>query len=382
MDKQVIMNIKEYFETNREEVVLDLLELMNAESPSDNKEYADRCCDVLCGIVEKRLGIKGTRYPVDNHGDHLLFEVGSGKKKLLLIGHYDTVFEVGAKETKYEGDIITGSGCFDMKYGVISAIWALKAISDLGLELDKTVHLFFNSDEEVGSGTSMPIILTNPDQYDAALILEPSQHGGIKTERKGVGMFEIMVTGIASHSGTDPEKGVSAIEEAARITTYLHSLTNYETGTMLNVGVIKGGTRRNVIAAECYMSLDLRVKSLEESDRIIKEIMNIKPSKEGLSIEVTGGLNRPPFERTEPNKRLYQDLYGVAQQMDIEAFEVSVGGGSDGNFTSAVGIPTIDGLGPVGDGAHALSEHIIVSESLERTMLLTGYLVADIKDYR
>ena len=373
MDKQAVQSIKEYFGTHREELVSDLLELIRAESPSNNKEYANRCLDVLCGIVEKRLGVKATRYPQEQYGDHALFTVGNGGRKILLIGHYDTVWEIGAKETKYEGDIVTGSGCFDMKYGVISSIWSLKAIFDLGLPFDKTVHLFYNSDEEVGSRTSMPLILANPKEYEAAVILEPSHHGGIKTERKGVGMFEINIKGIASHSGSDPEKGVSAIEEAARITTYLHSMTNYETGTTLNVGVFKGGTRSNVVAAECSMSVDLRVRSIEEGERIIKEVMAIKPSKEGLSVEVKGGLNRPPFEKTKKNMALYDELRKIAENMDINVFEISVGGGSDGNFTSHAGIPTIDGMGAVGDGGHALSEHVIVSESLERTMLLAGF---------
>ena len=373
MERQAAQNIKEYFVTHREELVSDLLEFIKAESPTNNKEYANRSLDVLCAIIEKRLGVKGTRYPQEQYGDHALFTVGNGARKILLIGHYDTVWDVGAKETKYENDIITGPGCFDMKYGVISSIWSLKAIFDLGLPFDKTVHLFYNSDEEVGSPTSMPIILTNPKEYEAAVILEPSHHGGIKTERKGVGIFEINITGIASHAGSDPEKGVSAIEEAARITTYLHSMTNYETGTTLNVGVLNGGTRSNVVAAECYMRVDLRVRTTEEGERVVKEVMAIKPSKEGLIVEVKGGLNRPPFEKTEANKALYAKLCKVAEDMDINVFEISVGGGSDGNFTSHAGIPTIDGMGAVGDGGHALSEHVIVSESLERTMLLAGF---------
>ena len=373
MDKQAVQSIKEYFGTHKEELVSDFLEFVQAESPSNNKEYANRCLDVLCGIVEKRLGVKATRYPQEQYGDHALFTVGNGSRKILLIGHYDTVWEIGAKETKYENDIVTGSGCFDMKYGIISSIWSLKAIFDLGLPFDKTVHLFYNSDEEVGSPTSMPIALANPKDYEAAVILEPSHHGGIKTERKGVGMFDINIKGIASHSGSDPEKGISAIEEAARITLYLHSLTNYESGTTLNVGILNGGTRRNVVAAECSLSVDLRVRTSEEGERIINEIMAIKPSKEGLVVEITGGLNRPPFEKTPANMELYGKLEKIAETMDIKVFEISVGGGSDGNFTSHAGIPTIDGMGAVGDGGHALSEHVIVSKSIERTMLLTGF---------
>ena len=376
MEKPTAHSIQQYFKAHHEALIADFLELVEAESPSTDKEAANRCCDVLCGIVARRLGIQGTRFPQAQYGDHVRFEAGTGGRKMLLIGHYDTVWDVGSKQTAREGDIVRGPGCFDMKYGIISSIWSLKAVADLGLPMDKTVHLFYNSDEEVGSDTSMPIALENPGQYEAAVILEPSHHAGIKTERKGVGQFIIHITGVASHSGGDPEKGVSAIDEAARITQLLHSMTNFETGTTLNVGLIRGGTRSNVVAAKCAMEVDLRVRTVAEGARVVAAVHAIRPSREGLTVEIQGGLERPPFEKTPGNVALYTRLEGIAKDMGIEIFEIAVGGGSDGNFTSALGIPTLDGMGAVGDGGHAESEHVLLAQSLERTMLLAGFWTA------
>lgn len=376
MEKQQAASIKEYFITHKEEFLSDLHEFVSAESPSNDKEYANRCCDVLCGIVKRRLGAEGKRFPQDEFGDHVMFEIGSGARKFILIGHYDTVWDVGAKPTVFEGNFIKGPGIFDMKFGIISSIWSLKAVFDMNLPFDdKTVYLLYNSDEEVGSPTSKPIMLENAQQYEAALVLEPSFNGGIKTERKGVGVINVEITGLASHSGSNYEAGISAIDEAAKIVEYLHSLTDLEKGTTVNVGTIKGGTRRNVVAAECSMLVDFRVKTAAEGDMLLEKVSQIKPSREGIKLDIKASLERPPFEKTPGNMALYKKLEEVAADMDIEIFDIATGGASDGNFTSYAGIPTIDGLGAVGDGGHALSEYVDVDKSLERTMLLCGYWV-------
>lgn len=375
MDKQTAARIKEYFANHKEDILADLHELVIAESPSNNKEYANRCCDILCGIVKRRLGIEGKRFPQAEHGDHIIFQIGNGARKCLLIGHYDTVWDVGAKPTVFEGNIVKGPGIFDMKYGIISSIWSLKAVFDLQLPFDKTVYLLYNSDEEVGSLTSKPLILEYVKHCEAALILESSFKGGIKTERKGVGDVEIDITGLASHAGSNYEAGISAIDEAAKIITYLHSLTNLEKGTTVNVGIISGGTRNNVVAANCRLNVDFRVKTVEESDKLLEKINGIKPSREGLTVKINAELNRPPFEKTPGNMALYKKLAEVASLMDIEIFEVATGGGSDGNFTSYAGVATIDGLGAVGDGSHAMHEYVDVDKSLERTVLLCAYWV-------
>jgi len=375
MDKQIVARIKEYFKTHKEDLILDLLELVDAESPSNNKEYSNRCCDVLCAIVEKRLGVTGERFPQEEFGDHVMFKIGDGARKTLLIGHYDTVWDVGAKPTIREGNIIKGSGVFDMKFGIISSIWSLKAMADLGIALDRTVYLLYNSDEEVGSPTSKSIMLENAEQYEAAVILEPAFRGGIKTERKGVGIVDITITGLASHAGSNYESGISAIDEATKVVTYLHSLTDLEKGTTVSVGTINGGTKRNVVAAECSLGVDFRVRTSAEADRLLEAIFSIKPSRDGIDIKIDGGLNRPPFEKTPGNIALYKKIQEIAASIDLEVFEVATGGASDGNFTSYAGIPTIDGMGAVGDGAHALDEYIDVDASLERTVLLCGYWV-------
>ncbi|MCL2564953.1 MAG: M20 family metallopeptidase [Defluviitaleaceae bacterium] len=374
MEKQLANQIKEYFITHKADLLADLHEFVAADSPSNDKEYANRCCDVLCGIVKRRLGVEGKRFPQEEFGDHVMFKIGDGGKKFILIGHYDTVWDVGAKPTVFEGNIVKGAGVFDMKYGIISSIWSLKAVFDLKLPFDdKTVYLLYNSDEEVGSPTSKPIILENAEQYEAALVLEPSFNGGIKTERKGVGTVDVHITGLASHSGSNHEAGISAIDEAARITGYLHSLTDYEKGTTVNVGIIKGGTRRNVVAAECSLTVDFRVKTAVEGDKLLEKISLIKPSREGIKLDIKANLERPPFEKTPGNMALYKKLEELAKDMDLEIFDIATGGASDGNFTSYAGIPTIDGLGAVGDGGHALSEYVDVEKSLERTVLLCGY---------
>jgi len=375
MDKQAAAQIKEYFINHKKDILADLHELVVAESPSNNKEYANRCCDVLCGIVKQRLGALGKRFPQEEYGDHVLFQIGDGARKCLLVGHYDTVWDVGAKPTVFEDNIVKGPGIFDMKYGIISSIWSLKAVFDLQLPFDKTVYLLYNSDEEVGSLSSKPIILEYAKLCEAALILEPSFKGGIKTERKGVGKVEINITGLASHAGSNYEAGISAIDEAAKIIAYLHSLSDLQKGTTVNVGVINGGTRSNVVAANCYLDVDFRVKTAEESDKLLEKISSIKPSREGLSVEVKAELNRPPFEKTPANIALYKKLAEVASLMDIEIFEIATGGGSDGNFTSYEGVATIDGLGAVGDGSHAVHEYVDVDKSLERTVLLCAYWV-------
>ena len=374
MEKQTKTLINDYFATHREELISDLLELVKAESPTGNREYVNRCCDTLCAIMKKRLGAEGERYPQDEFGDHVMFKIGDGKRNFFIIGHYDTVWPVGnSMRIVYEGNTVKGPGVFDMKYGIISSIWSLKAIFDLKLPFDKTVYMFFNSDEEVGSPTSKELIIDKAKPCEAALVLEPSTNGNLKTERKGVGIVDVHITGLASHSGSNYEAGISAIDEASKIIRYLHSLTNLEKGTTVNVGVINGGSARNVVAAECKLLVDFRVKTAEECEKLLANFNAIKPSREGITVKVNGELNRPPMEKTKGNIALYKKLAEVAGNMEIEIHEMASGGGSDGNFTSALGVPTIDGMGAVGDGGHALSEHIVVDKSIERTILLCAY---------
>ena len=375
MKQQTADAIKQYFSDHYEEFLSDFMKLLRAESPSNNKAAGEACAKVLSEIVWDRLAVKPLVYEQEDYAPHLRFTVGSGKRRVLLMGHYDTVWDVGSKPISCENGIVRGPGCFDMKCGLISAIWSLKAAADLQLPMnDLSVDLFFNSDEEPGSTTSNPIYMANIQDYCAAIVLEPSHDGGIKTERKGNGDFRIEITGTAAHAGVDHAKGRSAIGEAARIITYLHSLTNYETGTTLNVGIIEGGTRRNVVAANCAMVVDMRMCTQSVGEEVVRKVYALKPSRDGIGIKISGGINRPAMEKTPQNTALYQKLQSLAADMDIEVHEVSVGGCSDGNFISAAGIATLDGMGAVGAGAHAENEYVDMKKSLERTMLLCGLL--------
>ncbi len=378
MTEQNAKAIQHYIGQHREELLEDLLTLVRAESPSTDKGCCDACAEVLAGLVKKRLGVECTRYEMPQNGRHLSAIVGEGKRRALLVGHYDTVWNVGTLPLSRDGNRLAGPGVYDMKYGDISAIWALRALQELKLMPEGSFELLFNSDEELGSPTSRPLIEEHARQASCVLILEasagPEDNPAIKSSRKGVGMFQIVIHGLASHAGSDYQKGRSAILEAAWLTEQLFALTDLEKGTTVNVGVLNGGTKRNVIAARAEMLIDVRVTKKEEGERVSRAILALSPRQDGVTFEITGGMNRPPFEFTPGNRALYERAEKIAAVMGCQLRHTAVGGASDGNFTSALGIPTLDGLGAVGDGAHAQHEHILLQESLEATMRLAGYL--------
>ncbi|MBQ4539532.1 MAG: M20/M25/M40 family metallo-hydrolase [Oscillospiraceae bacterium] len=374
MNKQTAEMIKSYFTEHREEIVADMIRLINVESPSRDKENANRCADELCKLIKERLGIEGKRFPQQNRGDHMVFEWGSGERTVIAVGHYDTVWPIGAKPTEYEGDILKGSGSSDMKCGIVSEIWILKAITDLGLPCDKKVKMFFNSDEELGSMSSKDLILEHGKGCEAAFIFEPAQNGCLKTQRKGLGSFAVEITGKASHAGSAFENGISAINEAAKVIEYLNSLVDLERGTTVSVGIISGGTARNVVAANCRMEVDYRVRTMDDYYSLMEKIKALTPSRDGIKIDITFMSARPPFERTAGTAALYDKLCEVAEVMEAEVAEMASGGGSDGNFLSAAGIATLDGMGTIGGGEHAVTEHINVPKSLERAALICAFL--------
>lgn len=363
---------------HKEEMLEDLMTLARAESPSGDKEHCDACAEVLAGLVRKNLGVECCRYEMEADGKHLSATVGSGKKRALIIGHYDTVWNVGTLPLSRRGNELYGPGVYDMKYGDISGIWALRVLRELDMLPGGSVELFFNSDEETGSHTSRPIFERHAAEAECVLILEPCSGPdtgfAIKSSRKGVGMYRIVVNGRASHAGNDYFKGRSALLEAARVTQKLFALTDAQKGTTVNVGVLSGGTKTNVVAARAVLDIDVRVKTPEEGERIDAAIRGLRPEGEDITLEVSGGLNRPPFVFTERNQALFRRVEAIAAGMGHRLRHTEVGGASDGNFTSALGIPTLDGLGAVGDGAHAAHEHLLIAESLESTVRLAGYL--------
>jgi glutamate carboxypeptidase len=293
-----------------------------------------------------------------------------------MVGHFDTVWPAGTlahMPFQVEDGQARGPGVFDMKAGLVQAFWALRALRETGSRHPPVVFLL-NSDEEIGSPGSRPLIEEEARKAALSMVLEPSFHGALKTARKGVGMFTVHVTGRASHAGSEPSEGVSAIEEACRITLELHAETNAETGTTVNVGVFRGGTRGNVVAAEAVLEVDLRVATESEAQRMTRAILGLRPHHPDARVQVSGGMNRPPMERTPDVVRLFEHARALARELGIELQEASVGGGSDGNFCALVNPAVLDGLGAVGDGAHALSEHVLIEHMVPRATLVARLL--------
>lgn len=298
----------------------------------------------------------------------------SDDKPLLVVGHLDTVWPIGtlaARPFRIEGERAFGPGIFDMKAGVTIAAFALRAIRELGRSTQRPVTFLMTCDEETGSHFSREIIEEEARPARAALVIEPPIPGGtIKTARKGVGEFELIVRGRSAHAGNDPRSGISAITEMAHQILAINKLMDYGRGTTLNVGVVHGGVLSNVVAAEAHASVDMRYQTAEEGARIIDAIASLKPVLDGAQIEVRGGINRPPLVRTPEIAALFEHAKRLAAEMDYELKEGSVGGGSDGNFIAALGVPVLDGLGVDGAGAHAEHEHIIISDIARRAALL------------
>ena len=356
-----------------------LKDLTDLDSPSTSKEHLDRFSKALAQVW-REAGARVEVIPQAENGDHLRVELGAGPEQILLLGHYDTVWDPGEtsrRPFRVENGKAYGPGAYDMKGGIVEAVFAAKALSALGMSPKVRVVVLHNSDEEIGSPSSRSLIEEEARRSKAVLVLEPSAQGGaLKTWRKGVGMFEVHITGRAAHAGADYEKGASAAQEAAHQILYLHGLTDLEEGTTVNVGVVNSGTRPNVVAEKAELKVDLRVKTAMAADRVIPKILGLVPVDPRVTVSVKGGLNRPPMERDPKNLALFQLAKAVGRAMGIELAESGTGGGSDGNFTSALGIPTLDGLGPVGDEAHAPSEYLIVDSLPERAAVLTGLLLA------
>jgi glutamate carboxypeptidase len=353
--------------------MLDRLEdWVNQDSPTHDKPAVDALGRQIADAFA-REGALVEAQPQPQCGDHYRVSWGQGSRQILLLAHFDTVWPLGeaARRPFAAGDgRATGPGVNDMKSGIVVGLYALRALIQMGrMPVHRLVYLL-TSDEEEGSATSRPLIEAEARKSDYALVLEPSRGGPLTTWRKGIGRFKLEVQGVAAHSGVDPEKGVSAIEEMARQILKLHGMTDYERGVTLNVGVVEGGTRVNVVAAAARADVDLRVMTLAEGDRMEKAVLSLAPSLPGTAIRVSGGINRPPFEETAAGLALYQRARQVGARLGLELDKTGSGGGSDGNFTASMGVPTLDGLGAAGQGSHALSENISVASLPQRGALL------------
>lgn len=376
MSKQ--KEILSYLRSRQNEMVELLGKFTDTDSPSTDKPHTDRFANLVAGEW-KALGANVTILPQEEYGNHVKAEWGTGDESILVLCHMDTVWDAG--ETKKRPFRVAdgkayGPGAYDMKTGIVQALFAVRALNELGLSPKKRIVVLHNSDEEIGSLSSRPIIEEEAKKSAAVLVLEPSVRGGaLKTWRKGVGRFTISIKGRASHAGADYEKGVSAIQEAAHQILFLHGLTNLEEGTTVNVGVARAGTRSNVVAEQAVLDVDIRVKTMEAAKEVVSKIQGLKPVDPRITISVEGGLNRPPMERNEKNLRLFRLAQAIGSEMGIELTESGTGGGSDGNFTSALGIPTLDGLGAVGDDGHAVTEYTLISSLPDRAAVIAGLML-------
>jgi len=336
----------------------------------------------MCSYLAKKfeaLGGTARIHATKKFGNNLQIDfAGRGEAKpVLLLGHYDTVYPLGtlAKMPVRETDgRLHGPGVLDMKAGVALMWFAIEALKAWHGGLPRPVTVFLVSDEEVGSDSSRPMTEILARKSAAVLVLEPAAgtRGAVKTARKGVGDYTLTVEGIAAHAGLDPTKGHSAIVEIARQITAVAKLNHPASGLTLNPGVVRGGTRTNVIAAEASVDIDVRIKQAKQAVMIDRKLRALKPHDKHCKLSLEGGINRMPMERTAGVAALYKKAQAIGKEIGWKVEEAAVGGGSDGNFTAALGIPTLDGLGGVGEGAHAVHEHIVISELPRRALLVAA----------
>lgn len=360
-----------------------LRQMVECESPSDDRDAVNRHVEQLCDLLAGEA--KLTRKKGAPYGDHLLVEFQlPGRKKsgqILALGHTDTVYPLGILKTmpwRVADGRLWGPGVLDMKGGVAFFIYAMRALRALDIPVARRVVLQLNSDEEVGSHSSRALTEAMARKSAAVLVLEPGTGltGKLKTARKGVGGYNVTVHGKAAHAGVDFSNGANAIIELARQIEKIAAFTNLDIGLTVNPGVIHGGTRTNVVPAEATVEVDLRIARLRDAAALERKFRGLRAVDKRCRVEVSGGLNRPPMERTKAIAALFEKARGLAADLGVALEESATGGGSDGNFTAALGIPTLDGLGTVGEGAHAVNESILIDRIADRTALLAKLVAA------
>ncbi len=368
-----------YCESRREWVLETTLALARLESPTSDKDAVDACGRELQQRLEA-IGGTVTRCSRAEAGDHLRAEFGSGEGQVLLLGHFDTVWPIGQlarMPLEFRDGRLFGPGVFDMKAGVALGLLAAAAVLEASPPTGRIVMLW-TSDEERRSRTSRALIEEEARRSRAALVLEPGlAGGGVKTARKGCAEFHVAVHGVAAHAGVEPDKGASAVHELAAQVVDLQGVRGLAPDVSINVGTMTGGTLPNVVAEEAHAVVDVRVATAADMERVLDFVRNRTSTVRGARIEVTGGFDRPPLERTAAVARLYERARDIAGRLGHDLSEGATGGGSDGNFTAAVGTPTLDGLGAIGAGPHALHEHIEV-DSLPWRAALVAALAVDV----
>lgn len=367
-----------------DQIVETSRDLVEIESPSDHKQS----CDLMAALLASKFELLGGQtkfHRSADFGDSLQIDFAprrsqsANRRPILLLGHHDTVYPLGTLANmpcKVENGNLYGPGVLDMKSGIALMLHAIAALQAWHGGLPRAVTVFLVSDEEVGSHSSRQITESLAKESDGVLVLEPAAglRGAVKTARKGVGEFTLEVHGIAAHAGLDPGSGHSAILELSRQIVAISKLNNLRQGISVNAGVVHGGTRTNVVAAEASVAIDVRIKAKHQAAPLDRKLRSLKPFDKHCKLKMTGSINRPPMERTAGVAKLYKKAQEVASQFGWKIEEAAVGGGSDGNFTAGIGVPTLDGLGAVGAGAHAIHEHIVISEMPRRALLLAGMI--------
>ena len=369
--------ILSFFQSLEPQMIQWLVELTNRDTPSTSKPSLDALSKELAGRFSG-FGARVEILPASDAGNHLIARFGPdprGKKQLLLLGHLDTVWdlgEAGRRPARIEGGKLYGPGALDMRGGLTLLLALGNFLSFNVGHLKGPVTMLLVSDEETGSHSARPYIESEGRRSNAALVLEPCLPGGaLKTSRKGVGVFRITARGVAAHAGVNFERGANAIEEISRQIQELYRLVDPSRGITVNVGTICGGTRSNVVADFAEIEVDVRVPSVTDGMRLSRQIFELLPTNPSVRLEIQGGINRPPLERSDLIVNLFKQARVLAADLGIDLQEGSTGGGSDGSFTAAMGVPTLDGLGPDGDGPHALHEHVLLSSLVPRAALLT-----------
>jgi len=369
----------DYAQANLQNIIALIRRMVECESPSDSPQALANFVSLISAELAPMAKIHNFR-----HG-HMTAEFAlPGPKKngqILVLGHPDTVWPIGTLATmpfRQEKGRLWGPGVLDMKSGLAFFVFAMRALRELEIPVSKKVVLQINADEEVGSHTSRALTEAAARRSDLVLVLEPGTGlgGKLKTARKGVGLYRIAVHGKASHAGVDFQAGASAIVELARQIERIAGFSDPKRGITVNPGVISGGTRSNVVAAEAGAEIDIRVVRLKDAALLDRKFHALRPFDKRCAIEVTGGLNRPPMERSRGIAELFARARELARESGVEVEESATGGGSDGNFTAALGVPTLDGLGGVGEGAHALNESILIDRIADRTALLAKLIAS------
>lgn len=381
LDAVAVPALHRLLAARRAEMVADLVAYTEWETPSDDPVLLAKGLAHLEAWVADRLGapVRRTQHEAAAHGDVVVLDHDGVGARLTLLAHYDTVWGAGTLDAwpvRVDGDVVSGPGVFDMKAGLVQAVWAIRALRAAGVA-HPPLRLVLTGDEEIGSPFSRPIIEAACADAAAVLVFEASADGGaVKTARKGVGLFDVHVRGVESHAGLDPTAGASAIDEVARAVRVLHAATDLAEGTTVNVGVLRGGTRANVVAGSAEASIDVRVPSPAAQDRIDALLAGLHAHDPRAAITVTGGWNRPAMERNAPIAAMYALAHASAAQLGVDLPETAVGGASDGNFAAALGLPVLDGLGAVGGGAHARHEHVSIDGMVERAAVAAGVMAA------